>query len=72
MQTAARSIPVVIPAQAGIQPQEPPIIRHLGLSDYATTYAAMRRFTETRSASTRDELWVLEHPPVYTIACPGP
>jgi lipoyl(octanoyl) transferase len=78
MQSAATSIPV-IPAQAcprprsgaGIQAEGPPIIKHLGLADYATTYAAMRRFTETRSAATPDELWVLEHPPVYTVGVAG-
>jgi lipoyl(octanoyl) transferase len=37
-----------------------------GLSDYERTYAAMRAFTATRDALTPDELWVLEHPPVYT------
>src|SRR5262252_6477632 len=39
---------------------------YLGLVDYATTYDAMRRFTAERGATTPDELWVLEHPPVYT------
>ncbi len=43
-----------------------PLIRRLGLADYAATYDAMRRFTAERGASTADELWVLEHPPVYT------
>ena len=70
MQTAATSISAVVPAQAGIQ-VGPPIIKHLGLADYAPTYAAMRRFTETRSAATPDELWVLEHPPVYTVGVAG-
>ena len=39
---------------------------YLGLVDYETTYDAMRRFTAERDATTPDELWVLEHPPVYT------
>jgi len=39
---------------------------YLGLVDYETTYDAMRRFTAARDATTPDELWVLEHPPVYT------
>ena len=43
-----------------------PLIRWLGLADYAATYEAMRRFTAERGGSTADELWVLEHPPVYT------
>jgi lipoyl(octanoyl) transferase len=71
MQTAARSPSAVIPAQAGIQVCEPPIIKHLGLTDYATPYAAMRRFTDERGAATPDELWVLEHRPVYTVGIAG-
>lgn len=40
--------------------------RHLGLAEYASTYAAMREFTERRDADTPDEIWLLEHPPVFT------
>jgi lipoyl(octanoyl) transferase len=43
------------------------IIRNLGQVDYAETYATMRRFTDDRDAQTVDELWFLEHPPVYTL-----
>jgi lipoyl(octanoyl) transferase len=43
-----------------------PLVRSLGLADYASTWEAMRRFTAERGAGTPDELWVLEHPPVYT------
>ena len=43
-----------------------PLVRHLGLADYARTYDEMRRFNAERNATTPDELWVLEHPPVYT------
>jgi lipoyl(octanoyl) transferase len=43
------------------------IIRNLGQVDYAETYATMRRFTDEREAQTVDELWFLEHPPVYTL-----
>jgi len=71
MQTAERSISAVIPAQAGIQVCEPPIVKHLGLTDYATTYPAMRRFTDERGTATPDELWVLEHSPVYTVGIAG-
>lgn len=38
----------------------------LGLTDYESTWQAMRTFTDTRGADTRDELWVTEHPPVFT------
>jgi lipoyl(octanoyl) transferase len=43
-----------------------PLVRHLGVVDYAGTYDAMRSFNAGRTAATPDELWVLEHPPVYT------
>jgi len=70
MQSAATSISV-IPAQAGIQIGKAPIVRHLGLAGYAPTYQAMRRFTDSRGTQTPDELWVLEHPPVYTVGIAG-
>jgi lipoyl(octanoyl) transferase len=69
MQSAATSISV-IPA-AGIQAERPPIVRHLGLAEYAPTYRAMRRFTDSRGATAPDELWSLEHPPVYTVGVAG-
>lgn len=42
-------------------------LRVLGRIDYARAAAAMREFTERRDARTLDELWLLEHPPVYTL-----
>jgi lipoyl(octanoyl) transferase len=39
----------------------------MGLSPYEATLAAMREFTTRRGAHTPDELWLLEHPPVYTL-----
>ena len=45
----------------------PAVLRDLGIADYRTTYAAMQQFTAARSHRTPDELWVLQHPPVYTI-----
>ncbi len=44
-----------------------PIVRHLGLVDYEPTWRAMQRFTEERGPSTPDEIWFLEHPPVFTL-----
>jgi lipoyl(octanoyl) transferase len=41
-------------------------IRKLGLADYETVWAAMREFTETRDESTPDEIWLLQHPRVFT------
>lgn len=46
---------------------EPGLIRHLGLVDYDSTFAAMRAFTAARTPDTRDELWIVEHPPVFTL-----
>jgi lipoyl(octanoyl) transferase len=42
------------------------IARHLGLRDYPQTYRDMRRFTEGRDEAVTDEVWLLEHPPVFT------
>ena len=42
------------------------VVRHLGRVDYAPTWQAMRDFTACRDAATPDELWLLEHPPVFT------
>jgi lipoyl(octanoyl) transferase len=44
-----------------------PIIRWLGRVEYEPTWRAMQRFTDERDASTPDEVWFLEHPPVFTL-----
>jgi lipoyl(octanoyl) transferase len=44
-----------------------PLVRHLGLIEYEPTWRAMQRFTDERDASTADEIWFLEHPPVFTL-----
>jgi lipoyl(octanoyl) transferase len=46
---------------------EPGLIRHLGHADYEDTFAAMRAFTAARTPETRDEVWIVEHPPVFTL-----
>ena len=45
--------------------------RWLGRADYAPTVEAMRAFTEARDDATADELWICEHPPVYTLGIAG-
>ena len=45
----------------------PVIVKHLGLTDYETTWHAMQQFTASRTAETVDEIWFTEHPPVYTL-----
>jgi lipoyl(octanoyl) transferase len=46
-------------------------VKRLGLSEFGPTYAAMRQFTAARDDDTPDELWIVQHPPVYTagIGC---
>jgi lipoyl(octanoyl) transferase len=44
-----------------------PVIRQLGLSPYEPTWRAMQRFTDSRDDSTADEIWLVEHPPVFTL-----
>ena len=46
-------------------------LRSLGRVEYAPTYAAMQAFTEGRTPDTPDELWVCEHPPVFTQGLAG-
>lgn len=47
------------------------LVKHLGLVDYASTYEAMRTFTKERNSTTPDEIWILEHPPVFTLGLAG-
>jgi len=42
------------------------IVRHLGLVDYLPTLEAMRRLTAERDEATPDEIWLLQHPQVFT------
>jgi lipoyl(octanoyl) transferase len=42
------------------------LIRRLGLMDYEPVWRAMQSFTDRRDASTPDELWLVQHPPVFT------
>jgi lipoyl(octanoyl) transferase len=48
-----------------------PLLRHRGLVDLPSTVAAMQTFTETRTGDTPDEIWLCEHPPVYTQGLAG-
>lgn len=50
-----------------ISPPGAAIIRDLGRADYEPTFAAMRAFTDARTVDTPDELWIVEHPPVFTL-----
>ena len=53
---------------------DPPrlLVRRLpGLQDYRATWEAMRAFTDARGADTPDDVWLLEHPPVFTLGQAG-
>ena len=52
------------PAASGVLPVQ---IRRLGLVEYEPTWRAMQRFTAERGESTPDEIWFLEHRPVFTL-----
>ncbi len=48
-----------------------PIIKHLGQVEYVPTWRAMEQFTLERGPETPDEIWFLEHPPVFTLGLAG-
>lgn len=52
-------------------PHEAVIVRRLGVASYQRTFDAMRDFTDQRSEATPDEIWLLQHPPVYTLGLSG-
>ena len=43
-----------------------PLVKFLGQTDYYETWQAMKTFTHQRIADTQDEIWITEHPPVFT------
>jgi len=47
------------------------IIRYLGIQPYVQTYAAMQAFTRERDAQSEDEIWLLQHPGVFTLGRNG-
>ncbi len=47
------------------------VLKRLGLQDYETVWRNMQTFTEDRNEQTTDEIWILEHPPVYTLGLSG-
>jgi len=46
-------------------------VLRLGRAEYVPTWRAMQAFTTQRGADSADELWLLEHPPVYTLGVAG-
>jgi lipoyl(octanoyl) transferase len=47
------------------------IVKHLGLQPYAGTWQAMQDYTNRRDAASEDQIWLLEHPPVFTLGQAG-
>jgi lipoyl(octanoyl) transferase len=58
-------------AQLRPAPVPAPVIRHLGQLDYRSTWERMQQFTAARTGESADELWFLEHPPVFTLGMAG-
>jgi lipoyl(octanoyl) transferase len=52
-------------------PAPVPIVKRLGLVEYEPTWRAMQRFTDERNSETPDEIWFLEHPPIFTLGMSG-
>ena len=69
---AAMDAEVPRPAPPNPSSQIPnPALHSLGLLDYQTTWDAMKKFTAERTPETRDEIWLLQHPPTYTQGLAG-
>ena len=47
------------------------ITRQLGLADYSSAWESMKEFTQSRDADTPDEIWIVEHPPTFTLGRNG-
>ncbi|NIP16757.1 MAG: lipoyl(octanoyl) transferase LipB [Xanthomonadales bacterium] len=47
------------------------LVRRLGIVDYETVWRAMQAFTDRRTPETSDELWIVQHPPVFTLGQAG-
>ena len=58
-------MPVSVDAPTGVT------IRTLGRTEYEATWRAMQAFTDARDAETPDEIWLTEHPSVYTLGLAG-
>ncbi|MBP9872242.1 MAG: octanoyltransferase, partial [Nitrosomonas sp.] len=47
------------------------IVKKMGICDYQATWQAMKAFTQSRTAQTCDEIWLLQHPAVFTQGIAG-
>ncbi len=69
-QCPAKSDPLPCPSPGGRGVQRC-IVRDLGLQKYEPVWRAMQAFTDARGVDTPDELWLVEHPPVFTLGQAG-
>jgi lipoyl(octanoyl) transferase len=56
-----------VKARAAAVREQPLTVKHLGRVAYEPAWREMQAFTRGRTATTTDELWLVEHPPVYTM-----
>ena len=61
----------VVNRDNAIADARPIVVKRLGLVEYEPTWRAMQAFSSRRTADTDDEIWLLEHPPVYTLGVAG-
>jgi lipoyl(octanoyl) transferase len=67
----------MMPSHACAQPRDAdpaiaaPRVLRLGITGYESAWREMQAFTAARDATTRDEIWLAEHPPVYTLGLAG-
>jgi lipoyl(octanoyl) transferase len=64
-------IPLQSDFRSVLIPESPVLVRRLGRRDYEPVWREMQAFTAARDADTPDELWLVEHPPVYTQGLAG-
>jgi lipoyl(octanoyl) transferase len=73
MASAARDPEIGSERHASTAPAAGPLeahtlrVRDLGEQALSATWAEMRRFTDTRTAQTPDEIWFVQHPPIFTL-----
>ena len=54
-------------AHSGALAQQQIAVRYLGLEHYTSTWARMKSFSAERTDQTADEIWLVQHPPIYTL-----
>jgi len=54
-------------ALVSMAPSHEPLIHYLGSAPYEPIWRAMQKFTDERQDATADEIWFVEHPPVFTM-----